>query len=88
METTSVSSLRKKRERQLENQKQQNLTQGLNMKQIHERHDSEQLVEKRICLTLMLEKANILQAADGGGNGFMFPFQETVSLLGSVVMFI
>ena len=42
-------------------------------------------MEKRTCLTLMLEKANILQAAKGGGNGFMFPFQETVSLLGSVV---
>ena len=45
METTSVSSLRKKKERQLETQKLQNLFQGPNMKQIHVRHDFEQFVE-------------------------------------------
>lgn len=44
METASVSSLRKEKDRQLENQKQQNLFPGPNMKQTHVRHDSEQLV--------------------------------------------
>lgn len=52
MEVTSASSLRKKKkERQLENQKQQNLFQTLNIKQTHVRHDFEQLVKckKRDC---------------------------------------
>lgn len=47
METTSVSSLRKKKERQLENQKQHNLFQWPYMKQTLVRHVFEQLVEHK-----------------------------------------
>lgn len=63
MEMTSVSSLRKKKEKQLENQKQQNLFQGLNMKQTHVKHDFKPRMgckKKRLSLTLVFETANIL----------------------------